>query len=247
MNTQTGDTPPPAIELTDLCVSYGTQTVLTQLSLAVPRGSIYALLGGNGSGKSTLLAVLLGLVRPTAGKARLWDHDPVSDADASRRHCAHLSENVALYPHLNALENLAYFLSLAGQRTSNAALQESLTAVDLAPEAWTRRLSGYSKGMRQKVAIALALQRNVPVLLLDEPTSGLDPGACDDFHRLLQRLRARGRTTLMVTHDLLGAASVADRVGLLSHGQITRELDVSAGQRLDLRELQQQLGYRTAA
>jgi ABC-2 type transport system ATP-binding protein len=240
------DLPATAISASGLCVGYGIHAVLEQLSFAVPHGSIYALLGGNGSGKSTTLAVLLGLVRPRAGRVMVGGVDPVADPEAVRRHCAHVAENVALYPHLSALENLDYFLSLAGQRASADAMQTSLEAVGLERQAWTRRLSGYSKGMRQKVAIALALRRNVPVLLLDEPTSGLDPGACEEFHRMLHTLREQGRTTLMVTHDLLGAATVADRLGLLAQGRIAREIDLTAGERLDLHELQQQLGYRAA-
>jgi len=217
-------TPPHAVvDIHALSVAFAGRPVLTDLELQVQRGDIYALLGGNGAGKSTTLSVLLGFVKPDAGTVRVAGVDPAQAPDAARAQLAYLPENVALYEHLSALENADYLLSLAGRRAGAGAIRDALRAAGLQEAAWTQRLAGFSKGMRQKVAIAIASMREVPLLLLDEPTSGLDPGASADFHALLESVRARGTTVLMVTHDLFGAVEVADRIGVLDHGRIVHE------------------------
>jgi len=232
MNTST-----LALEANNVTVAYGAAPVLRDLTLRVARGEIYALLGGNGAGKSTTLNTFLGFARPQTGNVRVCGIDVGADALAARSQLAYVPENVALYEHLDARENLEYFLRLAGSDFSAAGIDEALGAVRLDPSAWTRRLGGYSKGMRQKVAIALAVARRVPVLLLDEPTTGLDPQATSEFNTLLQTLRARGSAIFMVTHDLLGAAEVADRIGFLDRGHIGHEFTASGAERYDVRDL----------
>jgi ABC-2 type transport system ATP-binding protein len=224
-----------ALELTDVTVRYQGADVLQGLSLRVRRGEIYALLGGNGAGKSTTINALLGFAPLAAGRVRVCGIDVAADVLAARAALAYVPENVALYEHLSARENLAYFLGLAG--AGSGGIDTALTTVSLAQEAWERRLSGYSKGMRQKVAIALALARAVPVLLLDEPTTGLDPQATSEFNRMLQDLRGQGVTVFMVTHDLLGAAEVADRIGFLDRGRIVQELAAEGAARFDVQAL----------
>lgn len=228
-----------ALEVSDVTVRYKSAAVLQGLSLRVRRGEIYALLGGNGAGKSTTINALLGFVPLEAGRVRVCGIDVAADVLAARAALAYVPENVALYEHLSALENLDYFLRLAGNggAPDRAAIEAALTTVGLAFEAWPRRLAGYSKGMRQKVAIALALARAVPVLLLDEPTTGLDPQATSEFNRMLQDLRAQGVTVFMVTHDLLGAAEVADRIGFLDAGRIVQELAADGPGRFDVKAL----------
>ncbi|MBB5866466.1 ATP-binding cassette domain-containing protein [Xanthomonas sp. 3058] len=216
----------PAISINDLHVAYRGRAVLQGLNLQVAQGTVYALLGGNGAGKSSTLSTLLGFVKPTSGSLRVDGIDPVADPGAARARLAYLPENVALYEHLSALENADYLLALAGQRRGQAEIGQALAATGLQREAWSQRLGGFSKGMRQKVAIAVATLRQVPVLLLDEPTSGLDPRAITDFNRLLSSVRARGGAVLMVTHDLLGAVDVADRIGFLENGRIADEIGV---------------------
>lgn len=216
---------------------YGGLSVLRGLTFSVRKGEIYALLGGNGAGKSTTLNLFLGLVGPTAGSARVCGVEVGADPTAARSRIAYVPENVALYEHLTARENIDYLLTLARADTDPAVIAEALDAVGLVRDAWDRRLSGFSKGMRQKVAIALAIARRVPVLLLDEPTSGLDPRATADFNRLLQTARARGVATLMVTHDLLGASEVADRIGFLKDGRLEVELSAEGADRFDVRAL----------
>lgn len=225
-----------AIALHGVHHSYGRQPVLQGLDLAVERGEIYALLGGNGAGKSTTLAALLGFVAPGSGTVRVCGIDPVASPRAARAQLAYVPENVALYDHLTARENIAYFLALAS--SGGGAIEPALQAVGLAEAAWDKRLSGFSKGMRQKVAIALALARDVPVLLLDEPTSGLDPRAVLEFNRLLDTARERKVAVLMVTHDLVSAVDIADRIGFLASGRIESEQRAAAhGARFDLNAL----------
>lgn len=226
-----------ALEAVALEQRFGSQSVLRGLTFSVRAGEIYALLGGNGAGKSTTLNLFLGLATPTAGSARVCGVEVSVDPTAARSRIAYVPENVALYEHLTARENVDYLLTLARADTDPAAIEEALDAVGLSRDAWDRRLSGFSKGMRQKVSIALAIARRVPVLLLDEPTSGLDPRATADFNRLLQTARARGVATLMVTHDLLGASEVADRIGFLADGSLEVELAADGPDRFDVRAL----------
>lgn len=228
---------PPPILLEDVTLAYGAQPVLQGLSLAVPAGSITALLGGNGAGKSTTLAALLGFVRVQRGLIQVCGTDPGADPDAARRRIAYLPENVALYEHLSAVENAEYLLALSGERHHRAAITEAFGAAGLQKQAWDQRLSGFSKGMRQKVAISVALLRQVPVLLLDEPTSGLDPRATADFNALVAQVRARGTAVLMVTHDLLSAADVADRIAFLEAGCVTDDVAANGPERFDVRAL----------
>ncbi len=230
-------TPDPAIKIDQLTLSYGTHRVLDGLSLAVPAGSITALLGGNGAGKSTTLAALLGFAKADTGTITVCGINPGAEPDTARRRIAYLPENVALYEHLSAIENADYLLALAGERQARPAICEALAAAGLQERAWDQRLGGFSKGMRQKVAIAVALLRQVPVLLLDEPTSGLDPRATADFNALLTAVRDRGTAVLMVTHDLLSAADVADRIAFLESGRVAHEVAADGPDRFDVRAL----------
>lgn len=217
------------LSLTNVSAGYGGRPILSGLSLSVARGEIFALLGGNGAGKSTTLKVLLGFLKPASGTVRVAGIDITARPAEARASVAYVPENVALYEHLDARETLAYFLTLAGIRPETARIEGALDAVGLASSARGQRLGGYSKGMRQKTAIALAVARDVPVLLLDEPTSGLDPRAISEFHDLLDALRGRGTATLMVTHDLLGATQAADRIGFLDGGRLISVAGKAAG------------------
>jgi len=238
------------ILINELTLAYGEHRVLDGLSLAVPAGSITALLGGNGAGKSTTLSALLGFTRAQSGSVAVCGIDPAEHPDGARRSIAYLPENVALYEHLSAVENSDYLLALSGERQGRGAITDALAAAGLQERAWDARLGGFSKGMRQKVAIAVALLRQVPVLLLDEPTSGLDPRATADFNALLTQVRGRGTAVLMVTHDLLSAADVADRIAFLEAGRVAHEVTASGPERFDVRALHarfQLVGERLAA
>jgi ABC-2 type transport system ATP-binding protein len=230
----------------ELIIKRGKRRILDGLSFSVAPGSVYALLGGNGAGKSTTLFALLGLLKRESGEVRVAGHDPEKAPDAVRAACAYVAENVALYEHLTARDNVDYLLHLAAQKRDRAKVEEAFAAVRLDPAAYDRRVGAFSKGMRQKTAIALALLRETPVLLLDEPTTGLDPAATADFHRLLTDLKSRGVAILMVTHDLLGAADSADAIGLIDEGKLAQEWRNGAG-RFDVAALHQAFSGRAAA
>jgi ABC-2 type transport system ATP-binding protein len=226
-----------ALDARSVAAGYGDKTILQGLDLQVRPGEIYALLGANGAGKTTTLGLFLGFVAPAAGTVRVDGIDPAAQPGPARRRLAYIPENVALYEHLSARENVAYLLDLAGQAEDDAAIDLALGLAGLAASAFDRRVVGFSKGMRQKVAIALASMRRVPVLLLDEPTSGLDPQATVEFNRLLAQLRQQGVAILMVTHDLLSAADVADRIGFLDAGRLREEVAATGSERFDVRAL----------
>lgn len=208
------------IVVNDLCVRFNNQNVLNNVNFKVAEGEVYALLGGNGAGKSTTLKSLLGTVSPQSGEANVLGMSVEKDKQKIRPKVAYLPESVMLYGHLTAIENIEYFLSLANVNKSQSEIEVALKRVALQEAAWHRAMLGYSKGMRQKTAIALALLRDAPVLFLDEPTSGLDPNAIDEFNQLIASLAADGTTVFMVTHDVYGACQIAHRIGLLDQGQI---------------------------
>jgi ABC-2 type transport system ATP-binding protein len=235
----------PMISIDSAVVERSGKRVLDGLSLTVAPGEIYALLGGNGAGKSTTLAALLGFLKPSSGELRIDGIDPSSDGPGARRRLAYLPENVALYEHLSARENIDYFLALTGKAHGAEAREAAFDAAGLQRDARDKTLGGFSKGMRQKVAIAMAVIRAVPVLLLDEPTSGLDPRATADFTTLIGQLKLRGAAILMVTHDLLGAADCADRIGFLDNGRIVEEVGRDSG--YDVMALHRRYGEAAAA
>jgi ABC-2 type transport system ATP-binding protein len=217
----------------DLFVSRGETDVLQGISFSIEPGSVYALLGGNGAGKSTTLLTLLGFLAPDRGSASVLGDDVTQHVSRVRQQIAYLPEAATLYPHLNAYENLEYFLDLANKQTARTQLDKALDEVGLQLESRSKQMDSYSKGMRQKVAIALAILRETPVLLLDEPTSGLDPVAIDEFNALVRNLAAVGKTVLMVTHDVYGACQVADRIGLLRSGHLVGSFEATAEGRID--------------
>ncbi len=227
----------PVLEAQSLTVQRGGRQVLSDVSFAVRPGEVFALLGGNGAGKSTTLLTFLGLITPHQGRALAFGESVHNNVAKVRSRAAYLPEMASLYPHLNAWENVSYFLQLAGHPQARDQVAAAFDQVSLPEEARNRRLESYSKGMRQKVAITLALLRGVPLLLLDEPTSGLDPVAIDEFNQLISGLAANGTTIVMVTHDVYGACQVAGRVGLLRRGELVGLFEAPAQSRIDAEEL----------
>ncbi len=219
----------PMLSARALSVERAGRPVLKDISFSIEQGEVHALLGGNGAGKSTALLTFLGFLSPLSGCAQVCGRDVRANIGAARQAIAYLPEAATLYGHLNAYENLRYFLSLAKADTQQQALDAALQRVALPVEARAMRMQTYSKGMRQKVAIAMAILREAPILLLDEPTSGLDPAAIDDFNRLVQDLAEGGRTILLVTHDVYGACHVADRIHLLHKGELVGHFDRPSG------------------
>lgn len=221
--------------------------VLDDVSFTVAQGEIFALLGGNGAGKSSTLLTFLGFLEPFGGEVLVNGQSVASDVKTARNAIAYLPEATSLYGHMTAYENLDYFLDLAGRSAGRDELNAAFDRVALPEEARSRRLQSYSKGMRQKTAIALALLRETPILLLDEPTSGLDPVAIDEFHDLVKALAQGGQTILMVTHDVYGACQVADRVGLLRRGRLVGSFSAEKGQRIDTETVHAAFAERESA
>lgn len=221
------------LQAEQLRVVRGGKEVLAGISFGVAAGQVYALLGGNGAGKSSTLATFLGFLTAASGQVLVNGRPLAANLAAARAAMAYLPESAALYEHLDARENLRYFLQLAGVPCHAADMDAALDRVSLAAAARGQPLRAYSKGMRQKVAIALAILRNSDTLLLDEPTSGLDPTAIDEFHALVRGLADAGKAILMVTHDVHGACQVADRIGLLAGGRLVAQFDAPAGGRID--------------
>jgi ABC-2 type transport system ATP-binding protein len=204
-----------------LSKSYGGTQVLAPLDLEVGAGEVCCLLGPNGAGKTTTLRLFLGFARPSSGEALVGGVRVEQDPIAARRQLSYVPEQVQLYPELTGAENLAYFAALAGaEKRSGEELAELLVGAGLPRAAVDRPASGYSKGMRQKVALALSRAKRSAALLLDEPTSGLDPSAVRDLCAGILRERERGTAVLMVTHDLATVAGVADQIGILRAGHL---------------------------
>ena len=195
---------------------------LDDLHLDVRDGEIVFLLGANGAGKTTTLNCFLDFTRPTRGRAEV-DGIVVADTPlAAKRRLAFVPENVASYGALTARQNLRFFSRLGG-RSRDLGVDEAdaaLLRAGLQPTAFDRPTRDFSKGMRQKLGLAVALARDAPNLLLDEPTSGLDPAAADDLMTLLAKLRAEGRAILMSTHDVFRARAYADRAAILRAGRL---------------------------
>ncbi|MCS6947551.1 MAG: ABC transporter ATP-binding protein, partial [Steroidobacteraceae bacterium] len=163
------------LETRKLSKQYGAVTALSDLDLIVNAGEIYCLLGANGAGKTTTINLLLGFIAPSAGQALVGGVDVANDAAAARRLLAYIPETVMLYGALTGVENLQYFTSLSGHEYSDEELRRLLLGAGLSADAHDRAVRQYSKGMRQKVGVAIAIAKRSRALLLDEPTSGLDP------------------------------------------------------------------------
>ncbi len=197
---------------------------LDKLNIEVRAGEIYAMLGGNGAGKTTTIHLFLNFIEPTSGEARIAGIATHKEPLKAKNKVAFVSENVSLYPSFSAIQNLDYFTRLGGRTDLKRKDYEAvLQRVGLEREAYDKRLRGFSKGMRQKCGLAIAILKDAPAILLDEPTAGLDPKAGLEFIRLLEGLREEGKAILMSTHDLFRAKQVADRLGIMNRGVLMAE------------------------
>ena len=221
------------IQLQDVNKSFKGQLAVQNLNLQVRAGEILGLLGANGAGKSTTINLLLGFLTPDSGTVKIDEKETSSQVAEVRQLVGYIPENVNLYPYLSGLENLDYFCKLAGLQYSKTELQEVLSTCGLQSEAHQKKVSEYSKGMRQKVGVAIAYARKAKVYLLDEPASGLDPLASNELSELLKKLAADGATILMASHDIFRVREVCHRIGILKHGALVKELrseEVSANE-----------------
>src|SRR5688572_19733155 len=172
------------LQAVELGKQYNGTAALSNLNLSIDKGEIFCLLGQNGAGKTTTINLFLGFTDATSGKATVNGIAVKPNNAATRKFIAYIPEVVQLYGNLTGIENLDFFSRLAGFTYSREMLSGFLTKADLQTEAQDKRLSTYSKGMRQKVGIAIALAKNADLILMDEPTSGLDPKATAEFTRI---------------------------------------------------------------
>ena len=215
----------PVLMLDNVSRRFGERVALDGLSLTLNEGEVFALLAPNGAGKTTTLNLILGFLRADGGAITVCGEAVGGDAAVTGRHIAYLPEQVAIYPELSGVENLRYFSLLAAIELGDGALRGLLSEAGLQHEAHDRAARFYSKGMRQKVGIAIAMAREAKLLLLDEPTSGLDPLAASELSASLRAASKRGVAILMATHDLYHIKEVATRVGFLRGGRIASEID----------------------
>jgi ABC-2 type transport system ATP-binding protein len=197
---------------------------LDHLNLNIQPCQIYCLLGANGAGKTTTINLFFNFIEPTGGTALLNGVDCTKDPLTAKKHAAYVSENVMLYGNFTARQNLDFFTKLAGRK--NLKKEEYymvMRQVGLPERSFEQRVKTFSKGMRQKLGIAIAILKQAPALLLDEPTSGLDPKAAAEFVELLLTLKAEGKATLMSTHDIFRAKEIADIVGIMKEGVLIME------------------------
>ena len=226
------------LEATGLTKKYGDFTALRSLELNIAEGEVFCLLGANGAGKSTTIQLFLGFIEPTEGTVKVDGLDVQAHPIEARQRIAYIPENVRLYPNLTGIENLEFFTALSGrQDLSRADLLKALDRAGLPKDAVDRRVGAYSKGMRQKVGIAMAMTKGARALLLDEPTSGLDPKASNEFSRLIQTMSADGVAVLMATHDIFRSKEVGHRVGIMKRGQLRATLSTDALSHADLEQI----------
>ena len=212
------------LEAHALTKRYNGVTALNALTLTVAPGDVFCLLGANGAGKTTTINLFLNFIAPTSGTALVNGLDVTREPLETKKYLAYIPETVMLYRNLTGLENLEYFAALAGKPDlTREQMLAYFTEVGLAADAADRRVGTYSKGMRQKVGIAIAIAKGARALLLDEPTSGLDPKASNEFSDLLRRMSANGVAVLMATHDLFRAKESGTRVGIMKHGTLVAQ------------------------
>ncbi|MDN5929618.1 MAG: ABC transporter ATP-binding protein [Pseudonocardia sp.] len=212
----------PALRTEHLTKRYGRVLALDSLDLEVPAGQVFGFLGPNGAGKSTTIRLLLGLARPTSGRAWVLGA-PAADVAAAHAHLAHVPADVALWPALTGAETLE-LLARIGPGTDLALRDELVERFDLDPSKPGRT---YSTGNRQKVALVAAFATRAPVLVLDEPTSGLDPLMERQFRLAVAQARDRGRTVFLSSHQLGEVEAVCDRVAILRTGRLVEIADVT--------------------
>ena len=209
------------VEARGLVKTYGEITAVDNVDLTVEPGDVYGYLGPNGAGKTTSLRMLLGLIRPSAGSARLFGRDPMIDGVRALEGVAGFVEAPRFYPYLSGRKNLELVAALDGG-DARSQIDAALDTVDLVGRA-KDRVGGYSHGMRQRLGIAGALIRRPRLLLLDEPATGLDPAGMRDMRALIRSLAESGITVLLSSHLMNEVEELCNRVAIISAGRIVYE------------------------
>ncbi|MDB5074925.1 MAG: transporter related, partial [Chloroflexi bacterium] len=207
----------PAIETFDLTKSYGQMLAVDHLSFSVDRGEIFGFLGPNGAGKTTTMRMLLGLIRPTSGTARVLIMDIVSQLPTILKRTGAIIENPTFYPYLSGRDNLRAMAKLTG--TPEARVPQVLDLMELTSAAG-KQFKAYSLGMKQRLAVGAAMLHSPDLLILDEPANGLDPAGIVEMRDLMKRLKAEGHTVLISSHVLHEIEQICDRIAILHKGRV---------------------------
>ena len=212
----------PVIQISSLSRRFGEKNAVDHLTLEVQAGEIFGFLGHNGAGKTTTVRLLNGVLEPTSGEACVLGLDPQADGPAVRAQTGVLTETPSLDERLTARDNLSFYADLYNVPRLEVPRRVTslLTEFDLADRA-DEKVGGYSKGMKQRLALARALLHRPKVLFLDEPTAALDPVAARHLHSLVENLaRHEGCTVFLCTHNLVEAQKLCDRVAVMEHGRL---------------------------
>jgi ABC-2 type transport system ATP-binding protein len=231
------------IQTEQLTKSYGEHRGIVDVDLVVNEGEVFGFLGPNGAGKTTTIRILLDLIRPTSGKARVFGVETTADPVAIHRRLGYLPGEWNLYDRLTGLETITYFANLRGG-IDRAYVDELVRRLDLDP---SRRFREYSRGNKQKVGLICALQHRPELLILDEPTSGLDPLVQQTFNELLFEARAEGRTVFLSSHIISEVERTCDRVAIIRDGRIVRVDTVEGVRALAAHEVELRFAVPVAA
>ncbi len=194
---------------------------LDALNLEIKSGEIFFLLGANGAGKTTTINLFLNFIEPSSGQVLINDIDVVKNPLETKKYVSFVSENVMLYGNFSARQNLDFFAKLGGKKDlTKQDYYNVMRSVGLQEAAFEKKLKTFSKGMRQKVGLAIAIIKDADNIILDEPTSGLDPKSASELMQILINLKNTGKSILMCTHDIFRAKTVADRVGIMKEGRL---------------------------
>jgi len=213
----------PAIEISNLTKRFSDVTALDDLSFSVPEGEIFGFLGPNGAGKSTTINILLGFTQPTAGSASVFGYDAQAESKQIRQHTGALLEGYGVYERITGREHVERAIRTKGVDDDP---DEILERVGI-PEAADRKAGGFSKGMRQRMAIGMALVGDPDLLVLDEPSTGLDPNGTRELREIIREQNRRGATVFFSSHLIDQVEAVCDRVGILKDGEMVTEGSVT--------------------
>lgn len=225
------------LQAIQLSKRYGDVEALCGLDLTVEPGQVCCLLGANGAGKTTTIQLFLDFIPRTSGQALVCGLDVAEEPVRTKALLAYIPEVVNLYGALTGRENLAYFSELAGVRLDSSRADELAARTGLQHGALDRPVRSYSKGMRQKVGIAIALAKQARVLIMDEPLSGLDPKAANEFSSLLREVAADGVAALMATHDVFRAREVGTHIGIMKRGRLVDHFPTGDRAHADIEQL----------
>ena len=240
MNAQrNSDSEKKILEIKSLSKRFSNDVLaINELNLEVNSGEIYCMLGANGAGKTTTVNIIFNFLQPTSGEVLVNGINTDKEPLKAKQHLAYVSENVALYENFTAIQNLDFFSKVGGKKKYTAKdYSQILNSVGLPEEAFNRRLKTFSKGMRQKCGIAIAIAKDADLIVLDEPTSGLDPVSGREFLDILKKLKSEGKAILMTTHDIFRAKEISDKIGIMLKGNLVKEIYYDEIKSIDLEQI----------